>query len=106
MHVEQPYFAIFDSGIAVDQGAAVDAQTLDFGAGERDAGFEFIEDMIVVVRPSIRGDRLDAGLVSHRSCAPSRSAIDLRHTLCPFCRAELRSPRRAGRVVRSRGPRR
>jgi hypothetical protein len=54
--VVNPHLSIVDTGKAVSQVDASFADRLDFGSDQLNAGFERLEDVIVVKRLAILGD--------------------------------------------------
>src|SRR3546814_16120123 len=56
--VDQPDFLLLHLGIAFGDRAFAEAERLHLGAGERDAGFIFVLDGIIVARAPVLGDDL------------------------------------------------
>src|SRR5205814_2661160 len=53
--VEQPQFAALDLRVRFSEVYAPGADRFDLGAGQGDADFQRLEDVILVKRPSVRG---------------------------------------------------
>jgi hypothetical protein len=62
VHVVQKDFAAFHARVAVAQIDAAFTDGFDFGALQRDAGLEALEQMVVVHRLAVFGDVLARGL--------------------------------------------
>src|SRR5690348_13049336 len=96
--VHEPCFAAAQTHETVAKAAAVRAQALHLRARERDARLESVDEGVLVKRPPIRRDRLDA-VLSHRRRAlrraPPRTARAIPRTPCrPLPRVCRRSQAR------------
>ena len=81
--VEQPHLALLDARKAVAQVGLALADPLDLGAEQRDAGLEGFEDVVVVKRLAVVGDRL------YPAPSPSRPSAALRSILAFIALCEL-----------------
>src|SRR3954447_5210613 len=105
VRADQPDLAVAKIRVGLGERDASIAQRLDLGSGELQARLEAIEQVVIVPRTAVFGDRLDSGGSSHPyesrvARAPARSC----RPACRSPRPGLRSGRRAG-TCRRRGVR-
>lgn len=61
VHSLKPYFAIVEPGVRIDDLHVTLTQTFDLTALQHDAGFDHIQNGVVVTRLAVAGDEFGVG---------------------------------------------